>query len=158
MLTLLLIALVLFFVAIVPVITEQVARITSNAPTWFESLQQNRRIQDFDNEYHIIDKVEAYVTGGDFLSSIFGGALGVGLAVLGALFNVLVIFVLTLYFLSGLTTLTGALYSLAPASRRDRVSKLGDRVIRGIGGYVSGASWWPCAPASRRRSSCASSG
>jgi predicted PurR-regulated permease PerM len=32
-----------------------------------------------------------------------------------------------------------AAYSLAPASRRERVSILGDRILRNIGGYVSGA-------------------
>ena len=47
--------------------------------------------------------------------------------------------VLTLYFLSSLQTTKSALYRLAPASRRDRVSRLGDRIIRSVGGYVSGA-------------------
>lgn len=46
---------------------------------------------------------------------------------------------LTLYFLASLKTTTGALYQLAPASRRERVTKLGDKVIHNIGGYVSGA-------------------
>jgi predicted PurR-regulated permease PerM len=32
-----------------------------------------------------------------------------------------------------------AAYQLAPASRRERVSLLGDRILRNIGGYVSGA-------------------
>ena len=64
---------------------------------------------------------------------------GVGLAVLGALFNAFIVLVLTLYFLSSLETTKDALYRLAPASRRDRVSRLGDRVIESVGGYVSGA-------------------
>ncbi|UDY24751.1 AI-2E family transporter [Nocardioides sp. Kera G14] len=132
-------ALVLFFVAFVPVITDQVTRITTNAPTWLDSLQSNRHIQKLDDDYHVIEKIKEYVTSGDVASNLFGGALGVGLAVVGALLNAFVVFVLTLYFLAGLDTTTNAVYSLAPASRRDRVSKLGDQVIRGIGGYVSGA-------------------
>ena len=132
-------ALTLFFVAFVPVITDQVTRITNNAPTWLDNLQANRHVQDLDEQYQIIDKIKEYVTQGDFASNIFGGALGVGLAVLGALFNAFVIFVLTLYFLAGLETTKAAAYRLAPASRRDRVSKIGDQVIRGVGGYVSGA-------------------
>ena len=58
---------------------------------------------------------------------------------LGALANTFLIIVLTLYFLSSLETTKTALYSLAPASRRERVSKLGDRVIESVGGYVAGA-------------------
>ena len=46
---------------------------------------------------------------------------------------------LTLYFLASLNTTTHAIYRLAPASRRERVDKLGDKVIHNIGGYVSGA-------------------
>ena len=133
------IAVTLFVVAIVPVITDQVASITENAPGWFEDLQRNRQIQDLDDEYQIIDKVQDYVTGGDFVGTLFGGALGFGLAVLGALFNTFIVLVLTLYFLSSLATTKNAFYRLAPASRRDRVTRLGDRILRSVGGYVSGA-------------------
>jgi predicted PurR-regulated permease PerM len=59
--------------------------------------------------------------------------------VLNAFFNSFIIIVLTLYFLGSFETLKKAAYSLAPGSRRERVSKLGDRIIEGIGGYVSGA-------------------
>ena len=58
---------------------------------------------------------------------------------LSLLGNVFVVIVLTLYFLASLPKIKRALYQLAPASRRDRVSKLGDQIVRSIGGYVSGA-------------------
>ena len=134
-----LIGVALFVVAIVPVITDQVASITERAPEWLDRLQQNQQVQDLDAEYDVIDKIRDYVTGGDFVSTLFGGAIGVGLAVLGALFNAFIILVLTLYFLSSLEKTKAAIYRLAPASRRDRVSRLGDRIFRSIGGYVSGA-------------------
>ncbi|GAB7004013.1 AI-2E family transporter [Nocardioides sp. AN3] len=133
------VALALFVVAFVPVLTDQVKAISNNAPDWLDSLQTNRRVQQLDRDYHVIDKVKAYVTNGDFVSGLFGGAVGVGLAVLGALANAFVVTVMTLYFLAGLDQAKRALYRLAPASRRERVSKLGDRVIEGVGGYVSGA-------------------
>jgi predicted PurR-regulated permease PerM len=134
-----LIALALFLVAIVPVITDQVRSITDQAPGWLDRLQNNKTVQDLDDEYDVISKIRGYVTGGDFASTIFGGALGFGLRVLGALFNGFIILVLTLYFLSSLDNTKSALYRLAPASRRDRVTRLGDRIFESIGGYVSGA-------------------
>jgi predicted PurR-regulated permease PerM len=133
------VAVALFVVAIVPVITDQVRSITDQAPTWFDQLQQNRTVKDLDEEYDVVEKARDYVTGGDFVGTLFGGALGIGLAVLGALFNAFIILVLTLYFLSSLETIKHAFYGLAPASRRDRVSRLGNRIIESIGGYVSGA-------------------
>ncbi len=122
-----------------PVITDQVQTLTDNVPGWLDELQQNKQVQKLDNEYHLIEKLKDYVANGDFLSSLFGGVLGFGLRILSALFNAFIIVVLTLYFLSSLELTKNALYKLAPASRRDRVSRLGDKVIHNVGGYVSGA-------------------
>lgn len=134
-----LVAVALFVVALVPVITDQVATLTERVPGWLDELEGNDRVQQLNEEYQVIDKAREYVANGDFLSGLFGGALGVGLAVLSALFNAFIVIVLTLYFLASLQTTKNALYRLAPASRRERVTLLGDKVIRSVGGYVSGA-------------------
>jgi predicted PurR-regulated permease PerM len=131
--------LALFIVAIVPVIADQIRALTDNAPMWFDQLQENKKVQELNDEYEIVDKAKAFVTDGDFISTLFGGALGFGLKIISALFNAFIILVLTLYFLASLNTTTHAIYRLAPASRRERVTKLGDKVIHNIGGYVSGA-------------------
>lgn len=132
-------AVTLFLVAIVPVITDQVAAISDNAPGWLDELENNKKIQELDDEYQIIDKIKEYVANGDFVSGLFGGVLGVGLKILGALFNAFIILVLTLYFLSSLDKTKKAFYRLAPASRRPRVTLLGDKIVENVGGYVSGA-------------------
>jgi len=129
----------LFVFAIVPVIADQVSALTDRAPGWFDQLQSNERIRDLEAEYQVLERAKEYVASGDFISGLFGGVLGLGLALLGALFNAFIILVLTLYFLASIETTKAAVYRLAPASRRDRVSRLGDRVLAGIGGYVSGA-------------------
>ncbi len=129
----------LFVVAIVPVIADQVAAITASAPDWLDRLQANDRVQQLDDEYQIIANLRDYVANGDFLAPVFGGVLGFGLRVLSTLFNVFIVVVLTLYFLSSLHRTKAALYRLVPASRRDRVGRLGDRVVADVGGYVSGA-------------------
>jgi predicted PurR-regulated permease PerM len=134
-----LVAVTLFVMAIVPVISDQVAGITENAPGWLDQLQRNRQVQELDAKYDIIDRIREYIEQGNFASGLFGGVLGFGIRVLSTLVDVFVVTVLMLYFLAGLESTKRALYRLAPASRRDRVSKLGDRVIEGVGGYVSGA-------------------
>lgn len=134
-----LIALGLFVLAIVPVISEQVAALTRSAPGWLDELQRNNQVRELDAKYDIIDRIRDYIAKGDYASSIFGGVVDVGLAVLSALANTFIVTVLMLYFLSSLEKTKKALYHLAPASRRDRVTKLGDRVIASVGGYVSGA-------------------
>ena len=131
--------LALFVVAIAPVISEQIAAITKNAPGWLDDLQSNRQVQRLDDQYDVIAKARDYVQNGDFGQRAFGGALGVGLRVLSAVANSLIVLVLMIYFLASLPSIKHAAYSLAPASRRPRVSELGDRIIRSTGAYVAGA-------------------
>ena len=129
----------LFLVAIVPVIADQVTALTRVIPDVFDKLSNNRTVQRLDNQYDLVGKAQDYVLGGDLAKRLFGGFLGVGLAILSALANAFVVVVLTLYFLASLDKVKHGIYHLAPASRRERVSTLGDRILEGIGGYVSGA-------------------
>lgn len=134
-----LLALVLFFVALVPVISDQVTTIADNAPHWLQKLRRNDRIQQLDGRFDLIGKVQDFVTSGQWASTLFGGVLGVGVAVLGFLVNAFVVTVLTLYFIVSLGRTKQALYQLAPASRRPRVIDLSEQILANIGGYVSGA-------------------
>jgi predicted PurR-regulated permease PerM len=128
-----------FLTLLVPIISHQVTEIGNNLPGWFDKLQQNDQVRSFDDKYDVTSKVEDYVKSGAWAQKAFGGAVGVGLAILGALLNAFVVVVLTLYFLASLPSMKKAAYSLAPATRRERVSLLGDQILRSIGGYVSGA-------------------
>jgi predicted PurR-regulated permease PerM len=132
-------ALALFILAIAPVVADQLSTLTKNAPGYFDQLQHNRQFEKLDAKYDIIAKAKDYVTSGDLTQQVFGGVVGVGLAVLGFLANTFIVLVLTLYFMASLDTIKGSLYRLAPASRRETVADLGDRILDGIGGYVSGA-------------------
>jgi predicted PurR-regulated permease PerM len=96
-------------------------------------------VQRLDDQYDIIARARDYIQEGSFGEKLFGGALGVGLKVLSALANSLIVIVLMIYFLASLPSIKHAGYSLAPASKRPRVSELGDKIIRSTGAYVAGA-------------------
>ena len=131
--------LVLFVVALAPVISDQITAITRNAPEWLDDLQSNSRVQELDQRFDLITKARDYVQDSNFSANLFGGALGVGLRVLSTLANTFIVLVLTIYFLASLPSIKHAAYALAPASRRPRVSALGDRIIHSTGAYVAGA-------------------
>ena len=133
------VALALFILAIVPVITDQVTTLTQRAPDWFDQFQKNRTIQDLDQRYGLLDKAQQTISDGKWANKVFGGVLGVGLAVLSAIANTFIVIVLTLYFLASLPTIKRFAYRFAPASRRERVTFLGDQILANVGGYVSGA-------------------
>ena len=137
--TVVVIAIALFLLAIVPVVTDQVANLTASAPGWFDQLQHSRTVERLDQKYGVIGKLKSYVTGGSLGQQVFGGVLGVGLKILGFLANAFVVVVMMLYFLATLPRVKTTLFRFAPASRRDRVTKLGNEILEGIGAYVSGA-------------------
>jgi predicted PurR-regulated permease PerM len=129
----------LFVLAIVPVISEQVTTIVDRAPEWFNHLRQNPTVRDLNAKYDLINRAEQVIQSRGFGNQVFGGVLGVGMAVLSALTNTFIVVVLTLYFLASLPSIKRAGYRLAPASRRERVTYLGDEILGNVGRYVSGA-------------------
>jgi len=135
----LILVLTLFGFALVPVITDQVRAMIEAAPALISDLQQTRWVRELDARFAVLDRLNDEIQRGDIGSQIAGGALGVGLAVVGAVVNIFFVSVLTLYFLSTLPRIKRSMYSLIPASRRERVARLGDAILTQVGGYVSGA-------------------
>jgi predicted PurR-regulated permease PerM len=125
-------------VAIVPVVSDQINSLIKNAPEWLDLLTKSKTLDELDDKYHFIDKAQEYIQDPALAQRAFGGILGVGKVVAGALFNTFTILVLTLYFLASLPSVKRAAYSLVPRTRRTRVSILGDEVLGRVGGYVSG--------------------
>ncbi len=128
----------IFAVSIVPALTEQTTGFIQDVPTLVQQLQNHPLIRSLDQEYQVLDKLTQYVTSGDLATQLFGGLLGVAGVVISAVFSFLTVLVLTLYFLGSLNTIKESGYRLVPRSRRERVTKLVDEVIRQIGGYVGG--------------------
>jgi predicted PurR-regulated permease PerM len=129
----------LFAISIIPVLVDQITALIHQAPSWLDDLGHNRALQDLDDKYDITVNLKQQITGGGIATAVAGGLIGLGKFVVSAVFNVFVICVLTLYFLAALPAIKRAGYSLAPASRRDRVGKLGDEILARVGGYVAGA-------------------
>jgi predicted PurR-regulated permease PerM len=121
------------------VLRNQVVTLVNDAPKLLNDLRRHKTIAHLDSKYHILSSLEAKLKKPDFLTDTFGGVFNVGLTVLDAVANTVLVFILTLYFLAALPTLKRALFSLAPATRRDRVGQLGDEILRRVGRYVIGA-------------------
>ena len=125
-----------------PLIIDQVNALINNAPQLISDLKSNSTIDELNKNYGIVDtvqnRVEASIKDGKFVIGAFGGVLGVGKAFISGIFSILTILVLTLYFLAALPTLTKDAYRLVPASRRERVAKIGDAIIFRVGAFVGG--------------------
>ena len=131
--------LTLFVVAIVPVASDQITKIVANAPDWLKSLQESSWLRGLDRRFDIFDRIQEFLANPDLGKNVFGGVLGAAGAVIGFFADALIVTILTLYFLAGMNQIKESMWRLAPASRRERVALLGERILDGIGGYVSGA-------------------
>lgn len=120
--------------AIIPPIVRQVAAFISVLPKRLESLQNDPTIRSLDDKFQLIQRLQEY------LSQIGPGAASGVFTAAGVAVDLLVVLVLTLYFLSGLPRITEAAYRLAPRSRRARIQGIGDEVIKQMGGYLGGAT------------------
>jgi predicted PurR-regulated permease PerM len=128
-----------FGYAVLPPVIQQSQDFVHQSPQYLHDLRNNRTIRNFDNDYHFIAKIQAYVQSGDLGTRAFGGIVGVGRVVLSAVFGAFSLLIMTLYFLAALPSMKRQAYRLVPATRRERVSLLSDEVINRIGGFISGA-------------------
>jgi predicted PurR-regulated permease PerM len=135
-----LVVIVLFALVVIPPVFSQANALIDGAPQLIDSLKNNRTIAELNTQYGFIDtlqsKFQRWISDGKLLTGAFGGVVGVGRTVLSGAFSTLTVLVLTLYFLSSLPSVTKIFYRLAPASRRERVSKIGDAIISRVGAFV----------------------
>jgi predicted PurR-regulated permease PerM len=135
-------AFVLMGFVVVPPVTQQATELAQTAPLYVNDVLSNPRVQDIDQHYHVVEKVQEEVnkrlTDSDFMSEVAGGVLGAGRLVAEGIFSTLTVLVLTLYFLSSLPTLKQAAYAVVPASRRPRVISLSEEIMRRVGSYAIG--------------------
>ncbi len=128
-----------FGFAVLPPAIEQTDELVTALPDLLADLRRNPSIRRFDESYGVIERAQDYVTSGDLGQRAFGGVVGVGRIVLNAVFSAFSLLIMTLYFLAALPSMKRQAYRLVPASRRERVTLLGDEVVNRIGGFVSGA-------------------
>lgn len=129
-----------FAVAIIPNLVDQVTTFATNLPSYVEDLaERNPQIREYVNQNNVSERLQSAtsqipaVIGGSF-----GRVLGVAGSVLGSLFKLLTLLILTIYFLLSFSRLRHGSMKLVPKTRRARVQELVDPVLEKIGGYIAG--------------------
>ncbi|HEY6813448.1 MAG TPA: AI-2E family transporter [Propionibacteriaceae bacterium] len=125
-------------VAVVPVVSEQITNLATSAPRMLEDLLGNPRIKAFNDRFQLVSKAQESLSSGTLVQQLFGGILGAGRVVLGAVFSGVTLLILTLYFLASLPSIKNAIYRLTPASSRARVRILEDTIFTQISAFISG--------------------
>ncbi|KAA9111454.1 AI-2E family transporter [Microbacterium rhizomatis] len=86
-----------------------------------------------------LDEFTLAVSKPEFIAAIGGGALAIGVGIANAVTAGFIVVALTLYFLSSLGSMKQALYALAPARNRPRLTDMTERVTASVGSSLLGS-------------------
>lgn len=126
-----------FLAAAIPPLTSEATALAHQIPHYMHTLQdRNSQLGKLNVKYHLQQRLSKVVTSGG--SSLIGGVLGAGELVLSTASFILVVVVLSIYFLAGLPRIKVFAYQLVPHSRRPRVILISDEVLAKVGGYLLG--------------------
>lgn len=124
--------------ALVPPVVTQTGEFLEQVPTYVEELRRNATVNDLVERYDLMDRIQA-AANPETISQAVGGVFGGAQFIFGAIFNVLTVLVLTIYFMSAFDRLKTLGYALVPASRRNRVTLITDEILAKVGAYMVGA-------------------
>lgn len=137
-------AVVAFILFVLPPVVAQVIQFVEVVPDalrnatstdWFLSLSSDTQA----TLEGILQSTAATLHQPGTLAAIGGGVLGIGVSVVSAVSAGLIVVALTLYFLASLDSMKAALYRLAPARSRIRLSDMTDRVTASVGASLIGS-------------------
>src|SRR5699024_6988712 len=131
-----------FMSALVPVIVEQTTEFVQILPTVVSDFLASDAFRTIDDEFDVASvittEVNRFVSDTANITNLLGGLLGVGGAIFNIGFSVLIVVVLTLYFLVSLPSIKRWMYRLAPRSRRQRIEYLSEKITGSVGYYIVG--------------------
>ena len=126
-----------FLAAAVPPLAAQTTALIHQMPHYMHELQDhNSTLGRLNTRYHVQQRITSLISAKG--SSLVGGLLGAGALVLSAASSMVLVLVLSVYFLASLPQTKLFAYRLVPHSRRPRVILIGDEILARVGGFMLG--------------------
>lgn len=128
--------------AVVPIIVDQVTKLSRAIPDLVTSINTSTLLVDVQQQFPALplSKFTEAITDfvGGNITNISTTIIQSGLAIVSGLFGALIILILTLYFTSSLNSIKQATYQLVPASKRARFADLSEQITTAVGRFVIG--------------------
>ncbi len=134
--------------AIVPIVIRETTRLLQQIPELISQLQDQAWLAELNENVPWID-LQLLVEGiseaitemtqdPTQFAAFFGGVFSFAFSVGSAIFGSLIVIILTMYFTASLQPMKNAIYSMVPASRRERFANITEQVSTSVGRYVVG--------------------
>ncbi len=130
-------------VLIVPIVIDQAVELARTLPANLTDIENQGWFLDLDLQFNgypsvILAWVLASTNDPNLWLTLGGGALRIGADIINGGFGVLLVVVLTLYFVGSLQAMKNGLYELVPASKRATFEEIAEEIFDSIGGYLGG--------------------
>jgi predicted PurR-regulated permease PerM len=126
-----------FVAAAIPPLSQQASQLLHQAPHYIQQAQSHSStLGKINDRFHIQQRITDVMNGSG--GSVLNEIVTAGSAVFAALANVLIVVVLTVYFLVDFAGIRTTLYRLIPRARRPRAILIGDEIFAKVGAYVLG--------------------
>jgi predicted PurR-regulated permease PerM len=123
--------------AAIPPVAQQARQFIEQLPHYLQQAQDHSSvIGRLNDRFHLQQRITDALNGSG--GQAFAGVVKAGSVVFGALSDLGIVAVLTVYFLADMPRIRATLYRLVPRSRRPRVILLGDQVLAKVGAFVLG--------------------
>jgi predicted PurR-regulated permease PerM len=126
-----------FIAAAIPPVTAQTSTLINELPHYVHDLQNHSStLGKLNDRYHIEQRITSLLSTKG--TALVGGLIGAGQIVISTLSSIVLVGVMSIYFLAGMPQTKLFLYRLVPHSRRARAILIGDEIFTKVGGYVLG--------------------
>ena len=126
-----------FLAAAVPPLAAQGTALAHQLPHYAHELQDhNSALGKLNTKYHLQQRLSTLLSSRG--SALIGGVLGAGELVISTASAILLVLVLSVYFLASLPMTKLFAYRLVPHSRRPRAILIGDEILAKVGAFMLG--------------------
>lgn len=128
---------------IIPTVIRQITQFVKDIPNLISTFQASDTyawLQDNfgDQVGTIVNQIRSFLTDPGNIAAIGGGVVQVGVTIGTTISGLIIVLVLSLYFLASLPTMKVSFTRLAPARSRERISSITEQITDSIGGYLGG--------------------
>ena len=126
-----------FLAAAVPPLAAQATALVHQMPQYMHELQDhNSELGKLNAKFHIQQRISTLLSAKG--SALIGGVLGAGELVISTASAIVLVLVLSVYFLASLPRTKLFAYRLVPHSRRPRAILIGDEILAKVGAFMLG--------------------
>lgn len=128
---------------ILPTVIAQIGQFIASIPSMISDFQKSDFFQTIVDNFGeqapaLLAELQNFLTNPSNIAAIGGGLIQVGASIASTVSGLLIVIVLSLYFLASLDDIKGLVARLAPARSRALVTSLTNQITDSVGGYLSG--------------------